>query len=119
MLAIRITTDNQVEKITIADDSPNRLRELQAAVGGLIEVVSIAEGLDLIADEEGLVFEKPLNYYGTLIPRLFDIPVSGICGDVLLVGNAPDDEEGVKFIDAPPAAYEVLAKLGFDVEPTA
>lgn len=115
MIAIRITTDNHVETITISDDDTNRLRELQAAVDGLIEVVSITEELDLIADEEGLIYRKPLNYYGTLIPQLFNVPVSGICGDVLLVGNTIGTD-GPTFTDAPTAAYEVLAKFGFKLD---
>jgi hypothetical protein len=40
---------------------------------------------------------------------------------VLLVGFAEDEdeEEGVRFTDAPAAAYEQLAQLGFHLERTA
>lgn len=116
MRAIRITTENVIETLTIAD-GPDRLSELQTAVGGLIEVVNLTEGLDLIADEEGLHTRRPFNYYGTLIPRLFDVPVMGIVGDVLLVGTT-ETSDGVEFADAPEAAYDKLATLGFKLDRT-
>lgn len=110
MRAIRINTDDTIETITITD-GPDRLTELQHAIGGHIEVVNLADGLDLIADEEGLITRRPFNYYATLIPRLLDIPVQGIVGNVLLVGNRGED-----FTDAPDAAYDVLDTLGHHLD---
>lgn len=117
MQVIRITTDNQAEILTIDDgDASRRLAQLQAAVDGpRIEYVSISDSFELIVDEESLLADKPLNYYGTLIPRLFDVPVSGICGDVLLVGRI-DGDDGAEVTDAPAIAYETLARFGFQLE---
>lgn len=42
-------------------DIPNTLEELQASVGGYIEVVTLAKDAALICNEEGLMLNMPYN----------------------------------------------------------
>jgi hypothetical protein len=67
----------------------NDLKSIQAHIGGgLIDVVSLEDGIDLICDDEGLIKKLPVN-------RVFDFPHYTepllIAGDFLIVGV---DKEG-------------------------
>jgi hypothetical protein len=50
-----------IKTITVWDDEPPTLKEAQQAVGGLVEVVNLSSGEQLIVDEEGVLKNKPLN----------------------------------------------------------
>ena len=65
---------------------PQSLKELQDLVGGYIEEVVIlrrAQPFTMIVDEEGLLKEKPINLYATLLAE------TTIVGNaVILIGEA-------------------------------
>ena len=68
------------------EDIATGLESSQAVVGGLIDVVSLAEGLDLVVNDEGAIRAMPLNLL--IAGEVEPIP---ICGAVFFVGV---DEEG-------------------------
>lgn len=42
-------------------DAPPTLKEAQNLVGGLVELVTLSNGDQMLVDEEGLLKEKPYN----------------------------------------------------------
>ena len=74
-------------------DIPNALKPLQAAVGGYIECVTVAEGLVILCDEEGwLKMKKPnCKIFGNLF-----------VGIIIFVGV-----DGEDFTDCPITAEEL------------
>ena len=74
---------------TVADYPPKgkryTLEELQAAVGGYIEVHHIHDGsLLLVINEEGKLHRLPVNDRAT---ELYDNPNDVVVGDVLVCGR--------------------------------
>ena len=60
------------------------LEDMQSMVGGLIECVRVAEGIDLWVNDEGKIYNLPINFVlGTDDCRLLDT----INGDVFFAGN--------------------------------
>ncbi|KDA04635.1 hypothetical protein DC31_05755 [Microbacterium sp. CH12i] len=70
-----ITTGGQVTDATFTG-----LEDYQRAVGGYIETVDIDGNHDLIANEEGLIQQLPLNRLASLIAR------RPIVGNAVVVG---------------------------------
>lgn len=63
------------------------LEELQAAVGGFIEIVKLRNSdLILVIDEEGKCKNLPVNYFATKVARWAGAIMERdcICGDALL-----------------------------------
>ena len=85
MKAIKIPVEGRAKIIEIE----NELKALQAAVGGYIETVTIAENCCLIVDEEGLLKGKSINHTASRLGRT-------LVGDVLVCGVEYDH-----FIDVP------------------
>jgi len=56
-----------------------KLEELQALVHGYIERVRLADGSDMVVNEEGLLLDLPLNCYASSLARTV------ICGDVVVL----------------------------------
>ena len=80
--------ESQVIKI---NDNPPTLKELQKMVGGYIEIVHLANGDQMIIDEEGKLKEKPVNMEATEL-WLGDVPADFIVGTaVVLSGKAKID----------------------------
>ena len=76
------------------DEIPNTLENLQKAVGGCIETVTVADDLVLVCDEEGWIKDLPYNvtlfghqFFGTLL-------VAGVRGDEF--ASVPGDINEVK-----------------------
>lgn len=63
------------------------LRALQNLVGGNIEHLKLSEGLGLLCDENGKIYDRPKNFY---LPVLND----WIVGNAIFVG-----EDGEEFTD--------------------
>lgn len=60
------------------------LKEMQALVGGYIEVVRLGGGAMMVVDEEGWIKDKPLNQKATMICAAFG-RTSSIAGDVIIM----------------------------------
>jgi len=79
---------------TLTDLDLSSLRAVQAAVGGDIQEVVLADGSSLVCNEEGKLLGLPMNpcanrLVGVLNPGLY--PDDFLVGDVLVVG--PDAED--------------------------
>ena len=61
------------------------LKALQAAVGGLIEIVGTNDGRLLVLDEEGKLKNKPINEAATALARGVIADTDYIVGDAVVV----------------------------------
>ena len=75
----------------------NELKALQEAVGGYIEVKTIATDCALVCNEEGRLLGLPYNC------ELIGI---GFVGDILMVGV-----DGEEFTDVPDAAVRLMTEV--------
>lgn len=67
MASTLVRADGTTQNIAPANGSHWRLEELQALVGGYIEIVRTFDGKFLVVDEEGKNKNKPLNEAATLL----------------------------------------------------
>ena len=72
----------------------NTLESLQRTVGGLIEAVTIADGLALICDEEGKLKSKPVNF--------------AFCGEVFVGTVILAGTDGEDFATLPECTEELI-----------
>ena len=63
------------------------LKELQACVGGYIEMIPLGEELTMVLNEEGKLNDLPLNAKATKLFRLYHGDTDFIVGDVLVAKN--------------------------------
>lgn len=84
-LAVRVGEEPVV--LTLA----NELEPVQQLVGGWIEVVQITEDILLIVDEEGMLKEKPHNFFIMVVRNGEIIPTHTIHGDALFVSRLGED----------------------------
>ena len=76
--------------ITIEDEQPS-LEKAQELVGGLVELISLTSGDQLLINEEGLLKDLPVNDHATYIAshQSYVMMHDGIRGNaVLLKGGA-------------------------------
>lgn len=75
--------EGNAEPFTFAGDKPT-LKEMQTAVGGLIEIVRIPLGPEfiMIVDEEGLLKDKPINLIAC---SQYPNGVTPIVGDAIII----------------------------------
>lgn len=83
-----------------AHDTEGALHDLQALVGGYIEPCAPVElrkrGIELLANEEGLLRQLPVNI--NLFPFFFVGPLVAVgIGDEDFVSLTPDQEEYLKY----------------------
>jgi len=93
--ALRIGPDGVVDRLDL-DAGGDTLSTLSRAVGGLIEVVGMWDGVELVCNEEGKLARLPLNPVGTaLFEEVHGRGLDVIVGPVVLVGSPGDDGEEV------------------------
>ena len=86
-----MTTKQYPPKLTTISDERPSLEKTQELVGGLVELIELTSGDQLLVNEEGLVKGLPLNEYATYIAsHMSNLTYPyGIKGNaVLLQGNA-------------------------------
>ena len=83
MKALRISTVGDIEII----DIENKLEVIQDLVGGLIEYVDLSQdGVEMIVNEEGKIYNLDYNLQATLLFRATHLYKDDyICGDVVIV----------------------------------
>ncbi len=84
---ILLKADGTNQKYPPANGKHYTLAELQAAVGGYIEIVHLDEGA-LVINEEGKLHGLPLNERASELYYLHNGPVDHIVGDALLCSEA-------------------------------
>ncbi|MFR4997427.1 MAG: DUF3846 domain-containing protein [Clostridium paraputrificum] len=98
MNVIVVKTNDTYEIVNINND----YKELQNIVGGLIEPVHptiayqtemLLPGTLFIVDEEGLLKEKALNKFGTLLYNGNTLNYYPIVGDLILIAETIDMED--------------------------
>jgi hypothetical protein len=112
MHALRLTPGTTIQSIEIAEDS-RHLEQLQAAVGGWIQTLTLSPDLVLVFNEEGKIQRLPINDVATRLTQHYAVglsPQDQIVGTALIVGFADSH-----FVDAPAEAREVLNRLGFAI----
>lgn len=89
--ALRIDPDGTAHAVTLTQsEDGSTLRSLQAQVGGFIDVVSLAEDLDMWVNDEGLVLGLSLNPVGSVIAAGYGARQPYV-GPVVFTGG-PDNE---------------------------
>lgn len=107
MKALSITTTGTVEIVEI--EKSTSLLQMQAAVGGYIEILTLTDEVAMVLDEEGKLKGRPFNDIAIRLPQHFAVglrPGDMIVGDVLLIGN---EEEA----DVPADVVDLLERLGY------
>lgn len=115
MKALLISTDNLVEVEQDTDEFVS-YATLSRAVGGMIEAVTLPNGLTLWVNEEGKLDGLPVNEYAT---RLFVSAygaVDIIVGNVIITGGADENGETLGLTDKQVA--ELVAELLFAGSPS-
>ena len=73
---------------------------LSRAVGGMIEAVTLPNGLTLWVNEEGKMDGLPVNDYATrLFASAFGAGIDIIVGDAIVTGGADDEGETLGLTD--------------------
>ena len=92
MKALRISTIGDIEVI----DIENKLEVIQDLVGGYIQYVNISQdGVDMIVNEEGKIYNLDYNLKATLLFRATHLFKDDyIVGDVVIVGTDNLGENG-------------------------
>ena len=67
---------------TIVEKTGTKLTELQAAVGGYIQMVATKDGRQLVCNEEGKITGLPINVEATKLYQYGQY--DPICGDVVV-----------------------------------
>jgi len=95
-MAMLLRIDGSSEKLTPANGTHWSLAEMQALVGGYIQIVNTKGKHWLVLDEEGKLKGRPVNRAAT---QLYEYgKLDPIVGDALLIDNyaelnGPEDEE--------------------------
>lgn len=96
-MATIIKTNGDRAEITLETDDRQQLAQLQAAVGGFIQIIELTRTQQLlIVNEEGLIDDLPINPTATELAYGYALMAQGgIRGNVVLCARAelPDDEE--------------------------
>ncbi len=110
MKALTITPDGTITELALTEG--NSLAELQGAVGGYIEVLSLNERTAMVINEEGKIYGLPANDVATRLTQHYAIgldPRDQINGTAVLIGQTRTRET----TDVPSDAEDVLTRLGF------
>jgi hypothetical protein len=104
MKALRISTVGDIEVI----DIENKLEVIQDLVGGYIEYVNLSQdGVDMIVNEEGKIYNLDYNLQATLLYRATHLYKDDyICGDVVIVRTK--NGENIDLEDADITTIKVL-----------
>jgi len=84
---ILIHVNGQREKFTFPDDVDGGLKAMQEAVGGMIEIVNLRDGRDLIVNENGISENLPRNEAATVLFATKFHVYQLILGDALIVDD--------------------------------
>ena len=82
-----IKTDGTRTATTPANGEYFTLKEMQAAVGGMVEIIELDDNQSIILNEEGKLLDLPYNGEADEIFHQHFITLDYIVGDVLLCEN--------------------------------
>jgi hypothetical protein len=81
-MAIHIKADGDITEVHPTAGDKFTLEEMQAAVGGLIELIILHDGRDMWINEEGLILGLPFNISASTLYG------KAIMGDVLVTSRS-------------------------------
>lgn len=84
MKAELITTTNETRDIAPANGKSFSLAEMQAYVGGYIEIITLPDGQIMVMNEEGALQGLPQNALATVMAHNVITSSRGIVGDVIV-----------------------------------
>ncbi len=102
--AVSISTDG-VATVHDWDVTHGTLKHLQEAVGGFVDVVALAPGMDMWVNDEGLVIGLPINETATAIAHQHGMKHQFYVGAAVFTGGC--NEEG----DTLPLTEQQVATL--------
>lgn len=79
-----IKTTGEIQHVTPKDGKKFSLEELQAAVGGLVELSVLEDGMDFWVNEEGKLMGLDVNPKATALWQHSFGPYDVIAGDVIV-----------------------------------
>ena len=82
-----IRTDGTRHAVAPANGEYFTLEEMQAAVGGLVQIVELDDKQSMILNEEGKLLDQPYNEEADEIFHQHFVTLDYIVGDVLLCEN--------------------------------
>lgn len=101
--------------ITVAHiDAAKSLEQLQAAVGGYIQMLDLADKLVMVINEEGKIYRLPANDTATRLTQHYAVGLAAddeISGTAVIIGQ----NRAGQLVDVGPDAAEVLERLGFTI----
>lgn len=107
--ALRITTENNSEILKLSDET--ELEQVQTAVGGLVQAVSLDADLTLWLNEEGKLKNLPHNPTGQHIwDKTFGQDTDYIVGDIVLTGGVDENGATLGLSDKQLIAFALVAK---------
>lgn len=112
MKALTIDPDGTITVVDI--DAAKSLEQLQAAVGGFIQMLDLADGLVMVINEEGKIYRLPTNDTATRVTQHYAVglaPWDEINGTAVIAGQS----RGGELVDVGPSATESLERLGFTI----
>jgi hypothetical protein len=107
--ALKISVEGGTEVLDL-DAPEGSLKVLQTAVGGLIQPIAVGN-LEIVINEEGKIFDLPLNNFGTRIFRKAYDTSDYIVGDIVVVAGVDEEGEWVGLTDEQVSQYTYLAEL--------
>lgn len=86
---ILIKTDGSQSEVSPKDGQRFGLEELQGYVGGYIEIINLTANKALVINEEGKLFDLPLNQKATALAQFCGaiFPSDYIVGDAVVIEN--------------------------------
>ena len=92
MLAITLTAEGEAKELQLPDGE-SQLKQLQEAVGGLVQAVDFTPDLTLWCNEEGKLVGLPINPMATFLWEKYFGLTDFICGDVIFTGGTGEEGE--------------------------
>jgi len=105
--ALEVTTEGKVRIIDLLPDT--QLEQVQEAVGGLVQAISLDDDLTMWLNEEGKILKLPHNSFAQhLWDKKFGEQTDYLVGNIVLTGGADDEGETLSLNDTQVVAYSLL-----------
>lgn len=108
--ALKVNTDLTTEVIDLDAEDKSSLKVLQEAVGGLIQPIGVGS-VEIVINEEGKIFDLPLNDYGTRLLRKAYSTDDYIVGDIVVTAGVDDEGDWVGLTEEQITQFAYLAEL--------
>lgn len=88
-MATLIKTNGEISQLLPQNEKVFTLKELQAVVGGYIQMLRLPNGTTLVCNEDGIDLELPVNKDASrLVAGMYGRKTQMFVGDILLVSES-------------------------------